>query len=115
MQQYGSILVLIILFGLMYLFMIRPQKKQQQKHQETLKNLAKGDEVTTIGRLHGKVDDIDRTNGVVTLDCDGVYLTFDLTAIASVKSSATAKTEAPVEKETTEAPADDSAKESDDK
>ena len=84
MQQYGSIAILVVLFGLMYFFMIRPQKKQQQKHQATLKSLQKGDHVVTIGRLHGVVSNIDRAKGLVTIDCDGIYLDFDLNAIANV-------------------------------
>lgn len=64
--------------------MIRPQKKQQQKHQATLKSLQKGDHVVTIGRLHGVVSNIDRAKGLVTIDCDGIYLDFDLNAIANV-------------------------------
>ncbi|MCF6515807.1 preprotein translocase subunit YajC [Lactobacillus sp. S2-2] len=82
-SQYGSFIVIIVLFVLMYFLMIRPQRKQQQKHQETLKSLEKGDKVVTIGRLHGVVDEIDQTNRTVTLDCDGIYLVFDLNAIAS--------------------------------
>ncbi|ANZ58333.1 preprotein translocase subunit YajC [Fructilactobacillus lindneri] len=104
MAQYGGIIVLIVLFGLMYFFMIRPQKKQQQKHQETLKTLQKGDHVITIGRLHGVVDDIDRANNTVTLDCDGVYLEFDLNAIANVnKPTATNASSSSEAKETTKA------------
>lgn len=82
-SQYAGIIVLILLFVLMYFMMIRPQKKQQQKHQDTLKNLRKGDHVVTIGRLHGIVDQINNEKRTVTLDCDGLYLVFDLNAIAS--------------------------------
>ncbi|XIF20400.1 MAG: preprotein translocase subunit YajC [Acetilactobacillus jinshanensis] len=77
--------MVIILFALMYFLMIRPQKKRQRKHADTLKKLQKGDHVVTIGRLHGTIDSIDRDSGTVTLDCDGIYLIFDLKAIASVE------------------------------
>ncbi|USS87670.1 preprotein translocase subunit YajC [Fructilactobacillus hinvesii] len=87
MGQYAGIIVIIVLFALMYFFMIRPQKQQQQKHQETLKTLKKGDRVVTIGRLHGVIDNIDREKGLVTIDCDGVYLDFDLNAIANVEKA----------------------------
>lgn len=95
-SQYGSFIVIIVLFVLMYFLMIRPQRKQQQKHQQTLKSLEKGDKVVTIGRLHGVVDEIDQTNRTVTLDCDGIYLVFDLNAIASSSKPS----QAPVEDET---------------
>ncbi|USS91246.1 preprotein translocase subunit YajC [Fructilactobacillus carniphilus] len=100
MGQYAGIIVIVVLFALMYFFMIRPQKQQQQKHQETLKTLKKGDRVVTIGRLHGVIDNIDREKNLVTIDCDGVYLDFDLNAIANVEKAPaatqpTAKSEAP--------------------
>ncbi len=84
MGNYSGFIILIVLFAIMYFLVIRPQKKQQQKHAETLKQLQKGDQVTTIGRLHGIVDDINEEEKTVTLDCDGIYLVFDLNAIAKV-------------------------------
>ncbi|GEL15833.1 preprotein translocase subunit YajC [Pediococcus cellicola] len=81
---YGSIIFIILIFGLMYFMMIRPQKKQQQKHQEMMNKLQVGDKVVTIGRLHGVVDSIDEDARTVTLDCDGIYLVFDRTAIMRV-------------------------------
>ncbi|GAA6112441.1 MAG: preprotein translocase subunit YajC [Apilactobacillus sp.] len=83
-QNYSGFIILIVLFAIMYFLVIRPQKKQQQKHAETLKQLQKGDHVITIGRLHGIVDDINEEEKTVTLDCDGIYLVFDLTAVAKV-------------------------------
>ncbi len=81
---YGSIIFIILIFGLMYFMMIRSQKKQQQKHQEMMNKLQVGDKVVTIGRLHGVVDSIDEDARTVTLDCDGIYLVFDRTAIMRV-------------------------------
>lgn len=82
---------LIIVF---YFFFILPQQrkaKQQRKFREELK---KGDNVVTIGGLHGKVYSLDE--GTVTLEVDkGIKLTFEKTAI-SIESSkrVAAKTEA---------------------
>ena len=69
-----TIFMFVLLFVMMYFFMIRPQRKQQQQHQEMMNNLKKGDEVVTIGRLHGVIDSINTEDKTVTLDCDGVYL-----------------------------------------
>jgi len=41
-----------------YFFILRPQQQARKKHEELLKNLKKGDEVTTVGGLIGKVKDI---------------------------------------------------------
>lgn len=68
--------------------MIRPQRKQQQKRRDQLSKIKPGDQVVTIGRLHGVVDEINEAEKTVTLDCDGIYLVFDLSAIAQVKQPA---------------------------
>ncbi len=64
--------------------MIRPQQKQRKEHQEMMNELHPGDEVVTIGRMHGKIDSINKADRTVTLDCEGIYLTFDMVAIARV-------------------------------
>ena len=97
-----SIVFIVVMFGFLYFFMIRPQRKQQQQHQSMLTKIKRGDKVTTIGRLHGVVDEVNEADKTVTLDCDGIFLVFDLTAVAKV---------APVEeaKDATVAPESDAA------
>jgi preprotein translocase subunit YajC len=51
----GFFLILILIFGLMYFVMIRPQRQQQRRHQEMLANLKVGDEVITAGGVYGDV------------------------------------------------------------
>ncbi|ACL69978.1 preprotein translocase subunit YajC [Halothermothrix orenii] len=72
----GYVLPLVILFGVFWLFLIRPQKKQQKEHQEMLANLETGDKVVTIGGIKGKVikikDDIIRLRVSSNVDIDFV-------------------------------------------
>lgn len=79
--QYGMLIFIIILFVGMYFISIRPQRKQQQKRQEMLKQMSKGDKVMTLGGIKGTVESIDRDSKEVVVDCDGIYLTFDLNFI----------------------------------
>ncbi|WP_455387004.1 preprotein translocase subunit YajC [Lactiplantibacillus pentosus] len=97
MGSMASILFIVVMFAFLYFFMIRPQKKQQQQHQQMLNKIKRGDKVTTIGRLHGVVDEVNETEKTVTLDCDGIYLVFDLNAIAKISPAedAQAKTVEP--------------------
>lgn len=97
MGSMASILFIVVMFAFLHFFMIRPQKKQQQQHQQMLNKIKRGDKVTTIGRLHGVVDEVNETEKTVTLDCDGIYLVFDLNAIAKISPAedAQAKTVAP--------------------
>ncbi|MGO1492795.1 MAG: preprotein translocase subunit YajC [Ruoffia tabacinasalis] len=79
-----SFMPFIVLFAVMYFMLIRPQKKQAQKKQEMLNDMKPGDAVVTIGGLQGVVDEVSQSSQTVVLDCEGVYLTFTLGAIATV-------------------------------
>lgn len=66
-EQFSGItafLPLILVVGLLYFMMIRPQQAQQRKRQEMLSSLKRGDKVVTIGGIHGTItviaDDIVR-------------------------------------------------------
>lgn len=54
-QQFSGIFMMIILFALMYFMMIRPQKKKDKEIKQMRESLAAGDEVITIGGIHGKI------------------------------------------------------------
>lgn len=54
----GMILWLVIIFVFMYFFMVRPQKKEQQKKSAMLNELAVGDTVLTTSGFYGTVIDI---------------------------------------------------------
>ena len=47
---------LILLFGMFYFLIIRPQRKRQQRHQELMDALQPGDRIITIGGIHGKIE-----------------------------------------------------------
>ena len=48
-------LPLLLMFGVLYFVMIRPQMKKQKEHKAMIDALAKGDEIITAGGLLGKV------------------------------------------------------------
>ena len=77
----GLMIFVVIMFVGMYFISIRPQKKQQQKRKEMLSEMKKGDKVVTLGGIKGVVSSINRDNKEVVVDCDGIYLTFDLNFI----------------------------------
>jgi preprotein translocase subunit YajC len=66
----GSPLVMMLLVvGIFYLLVIRPQMKQQKQHQSFVGGLKKGDEVVTQGGIIGKVSLVE--DRVITLDIGG--------------------------------------------
>lgn len=56
---WGSMIIwLVVLFGFMYFFMIRPQQKESKKKNSMLSELAVGDTVLTTSGFYGTVIDI---------------------------------------------------------
>jgi preprotein translocase subunit YajC len=51
----GSLLLLVLLFGLFYFMLIRPQRRRVQQHQRLVDSLEPGDDVVTIGGLYGTI------------------------------------------------------------
>ncbi|AIG65337.1 preprotein translocase subunit YajC [Weissella tructae] len=83
-----QLLLIALLFGAMYFFLIRPQKKQQAKHQEMMSNIKPGTHIITIGGLHATIDSISEDRKTVSLDADGTFLTFEMSAIRTVVAEA---------------------------
>jgi len=109
----GSILAaflpLIFVFILMYFFMIRPQKKQEQKEAQMRDNLQVGDEVTTIGGIIGRVVSIKDETFTLETSRDRTKIRFVRNAIRSVDVRIADKyaEAAAAEEKTEEAPAEE--------
>ncbi len=55
MEGISSLIPLILIFGIMYFFMIRPQQQKLKEHQNMVNALRRGDQVVTQGGILGKV------------------------------------------------------------
>jgi preprotein translocase subunit YajC len=55
MQGIESLVPLILIFGIMYFLLIRPQQKKLKEHQVMVAALRRGDQVITQGGIMGKV------------------------------------------------------------
>ncbi|MCQ2181853.1 MAG: preprotein translocase subunit YajC [Bacteroidales bacterium] len=60
--------MLLLIFVIMWLFMIRPQRKQQKALEEMRNALKKGDKVITAGGIYGTVADVDDRTVLVKVD-----------------------------------------------
>ena len=60
------ILWMVVIFGVMYFLMIRPQKKEQKRLQAMLNDMEVGDSIVTTGGFYGVV--IDMTDEVVIVE-----------------------------------------------
>jgi preprotein translocase subunit YajC len=73
----------VIMIGVLYFIMIRPQARRAKEHRDLLAKLQKGDEVVTSGGLAGRVTEIG--DSFITLEvADGVQMKFQRVAIAMV-------------------------------
>jgi len=59
----GALILLFLMFGLMWLLLIRPQKAQLQRHKAFLETLKPGDDVMTAGGTLGRLVALDDTEG----------------------------------------------------
>ena len=55
----GPFGMMIIIFGIIYMLIMRPQQKKQKQLAEMLRNLQKGDKVLTQSGIYGTIAQID--------------------------------------------------------
>lgn len=73
-----------LIFVLMYLLLIRPQRKKQKEHTKLLEELKKGDKVVTSGGMFGVIFAIDEERGRIVLKIgNDVKMEFLRSSIAS--------------------------------
>lgn len=90
MQAMQPILMMVVMFGIFYFILIRPQVRKQKEHQAMLGKLGKGDEVITSGGVAGTVTDIG-DNFVTVEISDNVRVRVQKAAIANVLPKGTLK------------------------
>ena len=81
---WSTLILIAVLILVFWLFMIRPQKKQEQRDSAMRDALAVGDEVTTIGGIIGKVVSIKGETFVLETTRDKTKIRFLKAAIRSV-------------------------------
>ena len=63
----SMVLMIVVMLGIMYFLLLRPQQKQQKRHQEFLAQLKKGDEVVTQAGILGKVYSVEEKHVVLEI------------------------------------------------
>lgn len=93
-QATSSLIMIVVLFALMYFMMIRPEKKRKQQAQQMRDSLKKGDTVTTIGGIIGKVVSLTNDTFVIETSEDRVRVEFAKWALSTVGVQTTEQPEA---------------------
>jgi len=82
-----GLLIIVLLFGLMYVLMIRPQRAKAQAQARVLSTVAVGDEVLTVGGIYGIVQELepDEDGGDIVVEiAEGIHVRVARKALATV-------------------------------
>ena len=83
MEGLSGLLLPLLFLVVLYMLLIRPQQKRQKAHQRQVAELQVGDDVVTIGGLHGRVATLD-DDTMDLLVTDDVVLRFARSSLARV-------------------------------
>ena len=85
-----NMLPILVMFGVLYLVMIRPQMKKQKEHKTMIESIVKGDEVVTAGGFLGRVSKLGDAFISVEL-ATGVEVQMQRSAVVQVLPKGTMK------------------------
>lgn len=84
-----SLIPFILIFGIMWVLLIRPQQKKAKEHRAMVDNLRRGDQVVTAGGMIGKVMKVKEDGEVEVEIADGVKVRVVRATITTVLSKTT--------------------------
>ena len=67
------LIFLVLIFGMFYLLIIRPQRRRQKEHQDLMVELRRGDKVITAGGIYGVIESTSEDSIVIKVE-DGTML-----------------------------------------
>ena len=79
-----SILMIVLMVAIVYFMLIRPESKRKKQAEEMRSSLQKGDWLTTIGGVYGRIVAITDRTVVIETSEDRVRIEFLKSAIGSV-------------------------------
>ncbi len=83
-MEYSGLLLMLGFLAIFYFLIIRPQQKKEKKIKEMRGNLKIGDEVATIGGIHGKIISVKEDIVIIEVGADKIKLTMAKWAIGNV-------------------------------
>src|ERR1700734_1619044 len=86
-----SLLLPVLMIGVVYLMMIRPQQKKQKQWQSMLAELKTGDRITTTGGMRGTIVSLKDDSMIIRVAPDGLKIEVVKSAIASVTTQEESK------------------------
>ncbi len=80
---FGFLIPMLLVFGVFYLLLIRPQQRKQRELQATIAQLKAGDKVVTTGGVVGKITEVRDTSFLIR-SADKTILEIARSAVAGV-------------------------------
>lgn len=77
-----SMLPFVAMLGVLYFFMIRPQMARQKKEKQFQLEVKRGARVVTSSGIHGKISDMNESEGTVTIETGAGKIKFERSAIS---------------------------------
>ena len=87
----GTMVMLIVMMGLMYFMLIRPENKRKKEAEEMRSSVKTGDKIVTIGGICGTVVNVKDSRIVIETGADQVRIEFEKWAISTNETAAEAK------------------------
>ncbi len=81
----GTLILLAAMFALLWVLLIRPQKRKQAEQQQLLASIEPGDEVLTVGGIYGIVQEIDEDDELIVEIAEGIRVRIARRAVAGVE------------------------------
>lgn len=69
-----NFLPIILIFGVFYVLIIRPQQKKMEEQTKMIKALQRGDRVITSGGIHGKIVKVENDDNLIVEIAEGVQV-----------------------------------------
>ena len=85
-QMIMGLLMWVVVFGVFYFLLIRPQKKKDKELKEMRENLNVGDKVTTIGGIIAHVAKVEENAVILEIGPNRTNVPFEKWAIGKVES-----------------------------
>jgi preprotein translocase subunit YajC len=88
MGGFTTIIMIVVMLGVMYFLMIRPENKRKKEAEQMRNEMKVGDEITTIGGITGKVVQVKDNKFVIETGADQVRIEFMKWALSTNETGA---------------------------
>ena len=80
---FSTLIMFMLIIGIFYFMILRPQQKRQKERQKLLESVKKGDKIVTAGGMYGVIAGIDEKTVLIQV-ADNVKIKFERGSIGSI-------------------------------